>query len=171
MYIGITKAIQEKYRIEPQVVDLEILSILCWHAQKFVFQRKTGLLIMNNRTRYCVFLYDIKKKEMENLLPIFKEQLKRNMMSNKIEEDKIEKYLNELVEIKFIKTSERSLLGQLKDSLFCIEHSLYSTGKVIEMDIDDVNDWLNGMPMAALAKLGYVPFPDRAMTEEINKLY
>lgn len=92
-------------------------------------------------------------------------------MSNKIDEDKIEKYLNELVEIKFIKTSERSLLGQLKDSLFCLEHSLYSTGKVFEMDIDDVNDWLNGMPMAALAKLGYVPFPDRAMTEEMDKLY
>lgn len=76
-----------------------------------------------------------------------------------------------MVEIEFIKTSERSLLGQLKDSLFCIEHSLYSTGKPIEIDIDDVNDRLNDMPMAALEKLGYVPFPDRAMAEEMNKMY
>ncbi len=72
MYIGITKAIQDKYKIKPQSVVDEIPDILCWHAQKFIFHRKTGLLIMNNKTRYCVVVFDIKKKEMENLLPISK---------------------------------------------------------------------------------------------------
>jgi len=62
MYIGITKAIQDKYKIKPQIVEGEIPDIFCWHAQKFILHRKTGLLIMNNKTRYSVVLFGIKKK-------------------------------------------------------------------------------------------------------------
>ncbi len=85
--------------------------------------------------------------------------------------EKIEKYLNELVEVKFVKTSNRSILGQLKDSMYFLETDLHYIGNVAEHDLDYVNDRLNDMPMTALKKQGYVPFPNRAIIEEMNKLY
>jgi hypothetical protein len=63
--------------------------------------------------------------KMENLLPIFKEQLKKNMIHDKIDKEKIKKYLTDLTDIKFVKTSNRSILGQLKDSLYFLEYDLH----------------------------------------------
>lgn len=31
-----------------------------WHANLFMFNRRKGVLIMNNKTRYCIVLYGIK---------------------------------------------------------------------------------------------------------------
>ncbi|MBZ4684012.1 MAG: hypothetical protein JG768_1439 [Fusobacteriales bacterium] len=166
MYLGITKAIQDKFKIKVEVVEEKIPEILCWHAHKFVFNRKTGLIFMNDFTRYIVVVYEIRKKEIENLSEVFKEQLKRNMILDKIDKNKVEKYLKDLGEIRFIKTSSRSILGQIKDAIFCLDYELEDMHNIKGNKIDYINSKLNDMPMLRIKS-----FPNKFMLEEISKIY
>lgn len=172
MLIGITKKTHDRYKsIKIETISERPEALYCWHANKFTYERKTGLHIMNDLTRYSVVLYDIKKKEMENLTKIFKTQLKTNLISDGIDELKIQRYLNDLGEVTFVKTSSRSIIGQLNDSFYHLESVFQEVGTITQYDLDYINNQINYIPMIALEKLGYKPFPNIAMKTELSKLY
>lgn len=172
MLIGITKKIQDKYKyIKLETIEERPELLFCWHASKFTYDRKTGLQIMNDLTRYSVVLYDIKKKEIENITKIFKSQLKSNLLHDGIDEIRIQKYLNDLSDVEFTKTSSRSILGQLNDSLYLLEGIVQDADISSQVGLDYINKEINDVPMTPLEKLGYVPFPNHAMRSELNKVY
>lgn len=77
MYLGLPKLLQYKFKIKPTVKPNEVNNFHCWHTKRFIFKRKTGLIIMNDEVRFSVVLFNIRKKEMKNLLPLFIEELKK----------------------------------------------------------------------------------------------
>lgn len=172
MLIGITKKMRDKFKyieVLDQVEKPE--EIFSWHASHFIYQRKTGLHIMNNQTRYSVVLYDVKKKEILDIDRIFRHQLKNNLMDDGLDELKIQKYFKDLGEISFIKTSDRSILGQLNDSFYHLEADIYSVGTIMAHDLDYINSRSNELPMMTLEKKGYNAFPNKAMIKELNERY
>ncbi len=172
MQIALTKKVSDKFKIKALEMKLDSSDdLFCWHANTFTYQRKTGIILMNDMTRYTIVLYDIKKKEFKNLKVVMLSQLESNMLMDGISNEKIKEYLDDLEEIIYIKTSSRSILGQIKDSLLMLEYHLYDIGTVREDKLDYLNNIFNDVPMRALEKLGYRPFPNLAMKTEIDKRY
>lgn len=61
MIIECTKKLADTFKIELE--DYESRSkdaFYEWHANLFTFDRRRGILLMNNKTRYCIVLYGVK---------------------------------------------------------------------------------------------------------------
>lgn len=172
MYLQITKKINDKFKHivrEDKKEDSD--EFFSWHADKFVYNRKTGLIIMNNLTRYIVILYDIKKKEIDNLLPLFITQLRVNMEIDHIEKKYIDSFIDDLKEITFSKTNNRSILSQLSDMQLILSYRLPDYDTLKENNLNKLNSDSNDIPMNALKKLGYSSFPNKALKSELEKRY
>lgn len=78
MKIRITNKMKDKFKIDfVEENDNDVERFESWHANIFTFQRKTGVIIMNDLTRYSVVLFGIKKADISNLSDLIKEQLKK----------------------------------------------------------------------------------------------
>ncbi|GEM_PF-1104822 len=172
MLIGITKKLRDKFKyINVEKIEERPEEIFCWHTSHFIHHRLTGLHIMNNKTRYSVILYNIKKKDIENIDEVFKTQLKDNLLMDGIDELTIHKYLKDLGEISFVKTNNRSILGQLNDSFYHLQADVEVVGTIMKHDLDYLNSRTNDIPMIPLERDGYYPFPNRAMKQELERRY
>jgi len=169
IYIGVTKKMKDKFKLVTKEVDnSEYIRLNSWHANIFTFQRKTGAIFMNDLTRYSVVLFGLKRSDFENIEELMKIQLKKNMKSHRFDDLAIHKFTRELDEVSFINTSNRSILGQIKDSLFSMTFFIYSDDLLTEELIQEVNDRINDTPMSALEKEGFKPFPVYALKEALE---
>ena len=157
IYIGITKKIKDKFKLTTvKIEDVDQIDKLnAWHANLFISQRKTGVIFMNDLTRYSVILFGLKKADFNNLETLMKTQLKKNMLSNGFNDFSIHKFTKTLDEITFTGTSSRSILGQIKDSLFALTFYIYPDDILTEDLIQEVNDRTNKTPMEALKRDGF----------------
>lgn len=61
MIIECTKKLADAMKIKLDPYDpTNTDSFYEWHANLFMFNRRKGVLIMNNKTRYCIVVYGIK---------------------------------------------------------------------------------------------------------------
>lgn len=172
MLIGITQKIRNKFKyIKLNESTDRPDEIFCWHASHFIYDRLTGLHIMNNKTRYSVVLFNIKKKEVESLKEVFKKQLKTNLLSDGVDELTTSRYLKDLGEVSFVKTNNRSINGQLNNGFYLLESDIYHIGTNNQDDFDHINSRSNSIPMLPLEKHGLYPYPNRAMKDVLNSIY
>ncbi len=168
--IGITKKFQEKLGVGFESIEkLEIDRFYSWHANTFQDSRRTGIIFMNDLTRFCVILFGLKKSDFKNLIVLFSEQFKRNMLVAGFSEKEIEDYLKHVDEWTFVKTSSRSVMGGINDCLRILPHWMDLPGMWDYDKITFINDKFNGMPMSPLKKDGFEPFPKYAMRKVINQ--
>lgn len=164
MTIRITNKMKEKFKIaltEDNEKDVERFD--SWHANIFTFQRKTGIIIMNDLTRYSVILFGIQKSDMNQLSLLIKEQLVKNMTADGFDDLSIQKVVRSFKNIRFAKTNDRSVLGQIKDSLYSLSIYLDFEEVFTGETIQDANYRCNKTPMGALEKDDFEPFPVLAL--------
>ena len=170
MIIGITKKINEKLGLEiNRVPDILPIDINCWHANLFTWNRRNCLIFMNNRTRFLVLLYGVKKSDMKDLPIHFYNQLKTNLLNIGIEEIRINDYIGNNQEIYITKTTERSIIGSINDTILMIQYEIdnfYREGQLLQ---DEINNKINQYVMMPLSKIGLPPFPDKAMKIELEQ--
>lgn len=117
-----------------------------WHANLFFFNRRKGVILMNNQTRYCIVLYGLKSEHFKQFKDIVLSAIEKIFLAEGLSEDVVTKYINHCGEVVLTKTHDRSVLGQMNDML-------YTTSFFIE-------DYLpaNDICMVELSKkLGKVP--------------
>ena len=138
--VGITKKMKDKYGLDYEVIpELSEASLFTWHANIFKFNRKTGIIFINNLTRYSVLVFDVKKSDMKNLLEVFKWQLKRMINSHYYKLEVIENYLDQINGMKFTKTSSRSILGHINVNTDYLLRGLYDYEFIGKFEIDHEN--------------------------------
>jgi len=118
-----------------------------WNAHLFYTNRKKCICFVNKETLYTVVLFDVLKKDLNNLKTLFVESLIQQLYSDDILEKENElKVRAEFDEISFHPTNnDRSVLGSLNDTLFRIKH--WGT---LEEAINYVSKYVNKTPMGAL---------------------
>jgi hypothetical protein len=118
-----------------------------WNAHLFYLNRKKCICFLNKETLYTVVLFDVLKKDLDNLKTLFVESLIQQLYSDDIlEKQNEQKVRMEFDEIRFYPTNnDRRVQGSLNDTLFRIKY--WGT---LEEAINYVSKGVNEIPMKAI---------------------
>lgn len=84
-----------------------------WHANYFNIDRKKCFVIMNDMTRFCIILYGVKKSDFKDPIYMIQKALLFAMHFEGYPEKMVLKYVNQIKEITYGKTKNRTLVAQL----------------------------------------------------------
>ena len=138
--------------------------LFSWHAHLFIIQRKKYIIIMNNQSRYNFVLGPLLKKDVKHLDELIIEGIKDNMKADGIEQSLIDEYLKQFDGIRYTKTSERSIIGQINDCIYYAEVIQEANG---ELDVTKVNRRLNEFVMLKLP----LTYSGRTMNNDLRERF
>lgn len=124
-----------------------------WHAHLFRMDRKNNIILMNNKTRYNITLFGLKKEHYKNFYGIFIDAISNNFKAEGVPEPTINNYLMRMNDLKFTKTYNRSVLGSITDMIKMIEFRIEDYLPVQEMNIVELNKKNNRTPILKLKEV------------------
>jgi hypothetical protein len=132
MYLECTKKLADVLKIKlPNITPLRREPLYEWHANLFMFNRRKGVIMMNNQTRYCVVLYGLKAEHFKKFGDIALSAIQQTLLAEEFSEDVVEQYINHCGDVVFTKTHDRSVISQMNDMVYImsmmIENYLSST--------------------------------------------
>lgn len=135
-----------------------------WHAHLFLINRKKYIMVMNSQTRYLFVLGPVVAKDIKNLDEMIYSGIQENLEADKVNPIFIEQYVQHMDRIEYMKTSERSIIGQMNDAIYYIECVKEDDGI---MDVQQLNRTLNDFPMIKLP----LKFSSRMMIHEMENRF
>lgn len=157
-YIGCTQKLAKEFN-DRQPTDEAIIQtgIHAWHANLYSFHRRKSVLVVNDETRFAVFLPGLRKPEFQGFENHFRASLKQEMLRFGVKKGDAAKVLLGLGPILFGKTHSRSVLGTMNDMAFCLEVQLQRLGRLPKNDdeLDWVSKSMNETPCTSKGRRGY----------------
>ena len=122
MIIQATKKLQDMVDIKTVELPKESDAFRSWHGNIFMIGRKKCLLVTHNESLYSVFLYGVTKKEMKDLAEILKSRLAELLRRDDFTIPQIVKMLDTIESITYMKTSDRSVIGNMNDMVHMLKY-------------------------------------------------
>lgn len=141
-----TQKLLKEVRLGPQEAVIPTIPLGCWHANLLHIDRRKCVLFTNDQTRYSFLVPGLRKPDFQRLDEVFRQGLFKCLLAENIEQEQIEKVLDEIREITFTKTSSRSVLGSMNDTTFHLKHWIESEGGLLIADISNLNMKINRIP-------------------------
>lgn len=169
MIIQLTKKLADEMKMNVSKTDFTNENqLFCWHANIFKMGRKKCVIVMNNVTRYNFMLYGLVKKDFTNFEELVKENIKTNLLCDEIDLEIVESYMSKLGDVQYSSTSDRSILSQMNDMIFMIDHYFYhETERGNAISLYDLNRKLNDTIMTKLP----LYYPYKMMKTELHEFY
>ena len=169
MIIECTKKLADAMKIKLNAYDHNKEdSFYEWHANLFMFDRRKGILIMNNKTRYCIVLYGVKMEHLRKLDQIVLDSIKETFIAEGFSEDIVDKYMDKCGgKVDFIKTHDRSVLGQMKDFYISISWQIEEHLPSKNINLIELNQWVGRSLMCG--SLGYAN-PINLLRKELERM-
>jgi hypothetical protein len=123
-----------------------------WHANLILLDRRKCVLFTNDLTRYSFMVAGLKKPDFKMLDELFRQNLFKCLLRDGFSQEAIEKVLDEIREVVFTRTSDRSVLGTMNDMAQIIKWTVQDEDGLENVDLGALMDKLNRMP---LKPLGY----------------
>lgn len=86
-----------------------------WHADIFVYDRRKGVILMNNKTRYSIVIYGLKAEHFKRFTSIVLLAIEKTFLAEGFAKEVVARYLYHCGEANYTKTHDRSILGQIND--------------------------------------------------------
>ena len=131
MILQATKKAQDFIGIKTADIPDASDAFWCWHVNLFFINRKKCLLVTHTKSLYSVFLYGVVKKELPSLAQRIGASLKEQMRRDDFTIAQISYLLENLGEVAYAKTTDRSTLGTMNDMMHAIK---------IHVTYDDTTD-------------------------------
>lgn len=122
MIIQATKKLQDMVGVKTTELPTSFDSFVSWHGNIFMLGRKKCLLVTHNESLYSIFLYGVTKKEMKNLAEILRSSLAELLRRDDFILPQIVKILETLESITYMKTSDRSVIGNMNDMVHMLKY-------------------------------------------------
>ena len=113
MLIHCTKRACERLKITPPVAEKEFNPLYSWRLNIIEEGRQRLVVFMNDASRYCVALENIKARDLAKLTKIFTERLREVLLAEQINPDVIDRYLAELGEAEYFKNADKNMTARL----------------------------------------------------------
>jgi len=114
MLIHCTKRACERLKITlPVVAETEYNPLYSWRLNVIEDGRKRLVVFMNDASRYCVVLDNIKAKDWAKLPKIFTERLREIMLAQQINPDVIDRYLSEAGAVGYFRNSDKNMTARI----------------------------------------------------------
>ena len=148
--IRCTQKLLKELGVAPTTIENPTGVLGAWHANILRIERRKCVLFTNDETLYSLFLPGLRKPQFEQLADIFGQELFRALRLEGFSQSQIEAVLEEIRELSFAKTNNRSVLGSMNDLAYQLEWIISTLGGLTSCSIDTVNYKLNRIPMSAI---------------------
>lgn len=168
MIIECTKKLADVMKIKlPNFALIEREPFYEWHANIFLFNRRKGVILMNNQTRYCIVLYGLKGEHFKNFNSIVLAAIEETFAAEGIAADKIKGYIKHCKEMVYTKTHNRSILGQINEFHLAISWEIEYHLPNNNVNMVELNKWVNNTQMCGA--MGYC-HPIDLLKKEIERI-
>ena len=125
MLISCTKKLADAFKIKVfEVVPLRRDPLYEWHANLFVYQRRKGVIVMNNLTRYSVVMYGLKAEHFKKFDELVLSAIEQTFRAEGFSDEVISNYVRTCSRVIYAKSSDRSILGQINDVLYMMQYHM-----------------------------------------------
>ena len=121
-----------------------------WHANLFVFNRRKGIIMMNNQTKYCVVLYGLKAEHFKNIRHIALSGIEQVFLGEGFSKEAVVHYITQCGDVIFAKTHDRSVLSQMNDMLYMASCWIEDDLPVSGVYMVNLSMKLGGVPVGSL---------------------
>ena len=166
MLIECTKKLADAMKV--QLIDIELIHkpFYEWHANLFLFDRRRGVILMNNATRYCIVLYGLRAVHLKNFNSIALSAIEETFIAEGLSQNKVDKYMENCGSVVFTKTHDRRILSQINEFLISITWEIEYHLPSENLSLVTLNKWAGKLMCGTL---GYV-YPIDLLKKEIEKL-
>ena len=148
MLLSCTKKLADALKIKVfEVVPIRRNPLFEWHANLFVYQRRKGVIVMNNLTRYCVVLYGLKAEHFKKIDELVLSAIEQTFRAEGFSDEVISDYMRTSSQVVYAKSSDRSILGQLVDVQYHLEWRLDERAPIDSIFMVDISKELNRIPL------------------------
>jgi hypothetical protein len=148
-----TKKLLDELKIKPDDIEEQGQCISNWHANLIRVDRRKCILFTHDVTLFSIFLPGLKKPDFQRIKDIFGQALFKSLISESFPQNYIELFLDDIRNIRFSKTNNRSVLGSMTDLTFQIKFTVSGFGGLANTDIVQLNHDLNRVPMSAIKEI------------------
>ena len=139
-----------------------------WHANLFMFDRRKGVILMNNKTRYCIVLYGLKAEHFKKFDVIVLSAIRETFIAEGFSLEVVDKYIADCGEVHYTKTHDRSILSQINDFHISISWQIEDYLPSEELNLVELNKWVGSSLMCGT--LGYAN-PIELLKQEMRGEY
>jgi len=148
MLISCTKKLADALKIKVfEVVPIRRNPLYEWHANLFVFNRRKGVVIMNNLTRYSVVLYGLKSEHFKKFDELALSAIGQTFRAEGFSDEVVSNFVRTCSQVIYAKSSDRSILGQLVDVQYHLEWRLDERALIDSIFMVDISKELNRIPL------------------------
>lgn len=112
MIISCTKKLQDELGIKPSLLITD-KPLYSWHANMLRVNRRKTVVLVNDASRYNIILYGLKAKDFKNIDNTILLGIREVLLSDGVNDEVIDKYLEKSGQIVFSKTQNRTLVASL----------------------------------------------------------
>lgn len=133
MNICCTKKLQDELSIKasaPEAID----PFFSWHTNFLRINRKKAVVLVNDASRYNIILYGLKAKDFGRLAELIPQAIRETLLSEGVNPEIIEAYLNAAGAVCFAKTNGAKLVAWLNKGCEAAEifSNLYVGGVIVQ---------------------------------------
>lgn len=168
MYIECTKKLSDAMKIKTNdIVPMKREPFYEWHANLFMFDRRKGVILMNNQTRYCIILYGLKAEHFKKFESIVLSAIHETFLAEGFSEIQVNAYIANCRDVIYTKTHDRSIISQISDFHYHISSVIEEYVPSDHVNLLELNRWVGHSMMCGT--LGYA-HPIDLLKKEMSKL-
>lgn len=149
LQLKLTKKVQKELGLKPgdlEDVEESNTTLGDWFVNLFYLDRRKTLIFVNEKTLLSFILYGVKKDDIKKIHQIFLTGLERTLAFEEIETEKVDKLLKEYADIRFAKTDNKKVLGNMNDLINLYTRIIYSNGGLQAGNLTEVIMSINRTP-------------------------
>jgi hypothetical protein len=168
MLIECTKKLADTMKIKVgAVIPIKREPFYEWHANLFLFDRRKGIILMNNQTRYCIILYGLKAEHFKKLGNIVLSAIEETFMAEGFSAEKVKRYIEKCGDVVYCKTHDRSVLGQINDFHIIMSHKIEEHLLNENVNLVELNQWIGRLLAGSIGYKHPVELLHKAMEEMV----
>ncbi|MBI9109942.1 hypothetical protein [Maridesulfovibrio ferrireducens] len=124
-YIGCTKKLLAELKIKAPAEHFDFRGLRGWNGTTFRLYRSKSVLLVNDETRFAVFIPRLVKNDFASFDRVFRNYFKETLEWAGADDSQIAKALLQCGGCSYGKTHNRNVLGTMNDMKQAIEHVLW----------------------------------------------
>ena len=118
-----------------------------WYVNLFVIERKKCLIFVNSKTLFSFVVANQARKDVEHIDDMFRRNLLKRLHAESISPNIVARIMEDHKKITLCKTSDRRILGSMKELIFRFRVICEMEGGLANVDIDKANSEIAGTIM------------------------
>jgi hypothetical protein len=145
MHIHCTQKLLKE--LKQPVVEMPAFPSESWHANLLIIDRRKCVLVTHNKTLYSVFMPAYRQPQFKQFPHLFQQTLFKSLRVDGFIQPQIEYWLDQMRDIQFSKTNNRSVLGSMNEFTASIQLHTSANGGLMKTDMNALHQYLNSIIM------------------------